>query len=71
MVSAPRDFSIFNGFLHGAAWFVGVGAVVETAFFSSLEDLGKIMLDAVAFKFYKSESADTWSVNYVATKIKR
>ena len=71
MVSTPSDFSIFNGFLHGAARFVGVGAVVETAFFGSFEDFWEIMRDAVAFKFYEPECTDARSINNVATEIKR
>ena len=71
MVSAPCDFSIFNGFFHGTAWFVGVGAVVEAAFFGSLEDFGEIMRDAIAFEFHKSESTDTRSINNVAAKVER
>ena len=69
MVSTPSDFSVFYGFLHGAARFVGVGAVVETAVFGGLEDFGEIMRDAVAFEFHKSECANSRSINNVTAKV--
>ncbi len=71
MVSAPSDFSVFHCFFHGAAWFVGVGAVVESAVLGGLEDFGEIMRDAVAFEFHKSECANSRSINNVTAKVER
>ena len=69
VVPAPCDFSVFHGFLHGTARFVGVGAVVEAAVLGSLEDFGEIMRDAVAFEFHQSECANSRSINNVTAKV--
>ena len=69
VVSAPSDFSVFDGFLYCTARFVGVGAVVEAAVLGSLEDFGEIMRDAVAFEFHKSECANSRSINNVTAKV--
>ena len=71
VVSAPSNFTIFHGILHGATRLVGVSAVVEAAFFGCLENFGEIVRNTVAFEFYKSESTNARSVNNVTAKVER
>ena len=57
---------VFHGLAHSASWFVGVGAVVESAVSGNAEYFLEVVAHFLAFHVECTEPLDAWRVDDVS-----